>query len=301
MLTFVHHPAYDADTVSDDHRFPMRKYSLLARQLMLDGLVSPGGYEVPQPSTPQTLSRAHDPAYVDAVMRCEVDRQRTRRIGFEMTPAIALRTSASVGGTIRAAERALKSGAAINTAGGSHHADGEGGAGFCVFNDVAVAAHELLDRRAVSRVLVIDCDVHQGDGTARIFAGDERVYTFSMHCEDNWPTRKAASDFDLGLPEGLRDHAYLESFDRVLDRLRAEIRPDIVFYNAGVDPHENDRLGKLCLSDVGLSAREHRMALWARRADVPLVGVIGGGYDRDVPALVRRHALLAHAFSDVFA
>lgn len=300
MLHLIHHPAYDAETVSDDHRFPMRKYSLLARQLMLDGLVSPGGYEVPEPSTPETLYRAHDPAYVEAVMRCEVDRQRTRRIGFDMTPAIALRTSASVGGTIRAAERALESGAAINTAGGSHHADGEGGAGFCVFNDVAVAAHELLDRRAVSRVLIIDCDVHQGDGTARIFAGDERVYTFSMHCEDNWPTRKAASDFDLGLPEGLRDQAYLEAFDRALDRLRAETRPDIVFYNAGVDPHESDRLGKLCLSDAGLSAREHRMARWARRADVPLVGVIGGGYDRDVPALARRHALLAHAFSDVF-
>ena len=300
MLHFVHHPAYDAETVSDDHRFPMRKYSLLAKQLMLDGLVSPGGYEVPEPATAETLSNVHDRAYVDAVMRCEVDRQRARRIGFEMTPAIALRTSASVGGTLLAAECALKSAAAINTAGGSHHADGEGGAGFCVFNDVAVAAKDLLNKGVASNILVIDCDVHQGDGTAKIFDGDERVFTFSLHCEENWPTRKASSDFDLGLPEGTGDSGYLEALDRALDRLRADTAPDVIFYNAGVDPHRDDRLGKLALSDDGLIERERRVARWARKLDVPLVGVIGGGYDRDVTALVRRHALLAHAFSEVF-
>ena len=300
MLHFVHHPAYDAETVNDDHRFPMRKYSLLARQLMLDGLVSPGGYEVPEPAPAKTLANVHDAAYVAAVMRCDVDRQSSRRIGFEMTPAIALRTSASVGGTLLAAELALKTGAAINTAGGSHHADGEGGAGFCVFNDVAVAAQDLLDKGLASNVLVIDCDVHQGDGTAKIFAGNERVFTFSLHCEDNWPTRKATSDFDLGLPEGARDSGYLDALDRALDRLLADTAPDLVFYNAGVDPHRDDRLGKLALSDEGLMERERRVARWAHKRDVPLVGVIGGGYDRDVPALARRHALLAHAFSEVF-
>lgn len=300
MVHFVHHPAYDAETVGDEHRFPMRKYSELARRLMLDGLVSPGGFEVPEPASPETLSKVHAPEYVAAVMASAVDKTTTRRIGFEMTPAIALRTSASVGGTIRAADLALQTGCAINTAGGSHHADAAGGAGFCVFNDVAVAAQLLLETGRVRQVLIVDCDVHQGDGTAKIFAGEPRVHTFSIHCEDNWPVRKADSDFDLGLAEGTGDDAYLSALNTALDQLQSDVSPDIIFYNGGVDPHRNDRLGKLELSDDGIRQRETMVANWARALDVPLVGVIGGGYDRDVEALVQRHALMAHQFLKVF-
>lgn len=301
MVAYVHHPAYDAETVADDHRFPMRKYTALARQLMLDGIVSPGGYLVPEPASADTLATAHDRAYVDAVLSSNVDRQRSRKIGFEMTPAIALRTSASVGGTILAAECALKDGAALNTAGGSHHADFEGGAGFCVFNDVAVAARVMLNRGRARRIAVIDCDVHQGDGTARIFVGDDRVYTFSLHCEENWPVRKAVSDRDTGLAQGTGDDAYLSTLEHELQAVLDKTRPDLVFYNAGVDPHADDRLGKLKLSDEGLWEREKLVLTALNRAGIPVACVLGGGYDRDVDALARRHALIAHALEYTFS
>lgn len=273
----------------------MRKYSLVAELLAASGYA----FERPDHAPQSALERAHDPAYVHAVLTSSLDPKSARRVGFEMTPAIAARTRASVGGTLLAARRALESGHAINLAGGSHHADYQGGAGFCVFNDVAVAALCLLDEGEVERVAVIDLDVHHGDGTALIFADDPRVFTASLHCEDNWPRTKPPSDLDLGLPKGTGDLAYLEAARRLIDETLRQSEPDLVFYNAGVDPHADDRLGLLTLTDQGLRVRDTLVAEACAKSNVPLVGVLGGGYSKDALAVAHRHTFLVEAMREI--
>ncbi len=289
----VHHPAYSAD-MPEGHRFPMGKYAALAQVLIDEELVPEGGFSRPEPASFAALAAVHDPAYVRQVFDQTVPHEVERRIGLPITRSVAHRARAATGGTILAARLALEHGLACNTAGGSHHAGPDGGAGFCTFNDVAVAAAMLLDEGAVAQVLVVDCDVHQGDGTARIFEHDPRVFTFSMQGEKNYPVRRAVSDLDIELPDGTADAPYLERLAAALPGLMERVRPDLVFYIAGVDPHADDRLGRLSLTDAGLAARDaYVLAQCLRRA--PVVGVIGGGYDRDVPALGKRHATLHRA------
>ena len=296
-LPIVHHADYDADSVPDRHRFPMRKYSLVAELLRARGEAMTEPQHAPQ----RWLNLAHDPDYVTAVLTSSVDAKTARRIGFDMTPAIAARTCASVGGTCLAARLALDHGAAVTLAGGSHHASYEGGAGFCVFNDVAVAARVMLEEGHVRQVAVIDCDVHHGDGTARIFADDRRVFTASIHCEDNWPLEKPPSDLDVGLDKETGDEGYLEALEGFVSAVFERTSPDIVFYNAGVDPHADDRLGRLCLSDDGLKARDRIVAEACARRAVPIVGVLGGGYSSDAMAVARRHVFMVDALQKVAA
>lgn len=296
-LPIVHHPDYDASSVPEGHRFPMRKYSLVAEMLRAKGY----SFAVPAHAPEGWLHLAHDPGYVTAVLTSTVDAKTARRIGFEMTPAIAARTRASVGGTCLAMRFALDHGAAVNLAGGSHHASYEGGAGFCVFNDVAVAARLALEEGLARRIAVVDCDVHHGDGTARIFARDPRVYTASLHCEENWPREKPPSNLDMGLATGAGDAVYLGALDRFLDRVFKDSSPDLVFYNAGVDPHADDRLGLLSLSDSGLRERDRRVAAACAGRGVPVVGVLGGGYEKDASAVAARHCLLVEALESVTA
>ena len=296
MVEVVFHEAYVAAGVPAGHRFPMGKFRAVAGELITSGLIAGwDAFHRPAPAPAAWLQLAHDPAYVDQVLGAAVPAPLARRIGFEMTQAVALRSQCAVAGTALAARLALEHGAACNTAGGSHHADHAGGAGFCVFNDVAVAASLLLAEGAVSRVLVIDLDVHQGDGTARIFEHDPRVFTLSVHCEANWPRRKARSDMDIGLPEGTEDAAYLAAARAAVDDALEASRPDLVFFNAGVDPHREDRLGLLSLTDEGLAAREAMVFEACLKRGIPVTGVLGGGYARDIDALARRHALLHHA------
>ena len=293
MLPLIHHPDYDAQSVGDDHRFPMRKYSLVAEML------SEGGYQFERPDhAPQKwLERAHDSEYVHQVLTSSLDRKAARRVGFEMTPAIAARSRASCGGTTLAMRRALEVGAAASLAGGSHHADRLGGAGFCVFNDVAVAAYVALEERLAKQIAVIDLDVHHGDGTALIFADEPRVFTASLHCEDNWPRTKPPSDIDVGLPKDTGDTVYLEHARQLIAQVIDEARPDLIFYNAGVDPHMEDRLGLLSLSDAGLQMRDQLIAKEAREKGIPIVGVLGGGYSKDARAVARRHVYMVEALS----
>lgn len=291
MLPIIHHPDYDAATVGDDHRFPMRKYTLVAERLTKRGY----SFEQPKHASQSALERAHSETYVRAVLTSALDPKLARRVGFEMTPAIAARTCASVGGTELAAWRALETGRAVNLAGGSHHADFEGGAGFCVFNDVAVAALSLLQAGEVKRIAVVDLDVHHGDGTARIFADDPRVFTASLHCEQNWPREKPPSDLDIGLEKGTEDDAYLGAARKLVTQTLEISKPDLVFYNAGVDPHADDRLGLLSLTDDGLKARDALVAQSCFDLGVPLVGVLGGGYSKDAEAVAARHTFLVEA------
>ncbi len=290
-LPIVYHPDYMAP-LRPGHRFPMSKYGYLRAALIARGLLPPaGGYVAPAPATARTVAAVHPIDYVERVAGARLRPDEARAIGLPSTEAVARRAFLSAAGTLLAARLALEHGVACNAAGGSHHAGPDGGAGFCVFNDVAVAARALLDEGRARRVLVLDLDVHQGDGTARIFAQDPRVFSLSLHAERNYPARKAVSTLDFALPDGLADAAYLEVLDHALATAEA-FAPDIVFYNAGVDPHGQDRLGRLALTDAGLRARDARALGWARSRGIPVAGVLGGGYDDEPRRLAARHAIL---------
>ncbi|MBN8999929.1 MAG: histone deacetylase [Rhizobiales bacterium] len=295
MLPIVHHPAYTAE-IPAEHRFPMGKYRRLAEVLRETGL-APQGFVEPQAASADELSLAHDAIYVGQVLDLALPRAIERENGLPLNENVMRRARAATGGTLLAARLALEAGIACNTAGGSHHARFDQGAGFCTFNDVAVAIRVLMREGRIGTALVVDCDVHQGDGTADIFAGEPAVTTLSLHAERNYPARKRASSVDVGLPDGLGDDAYLAALGDVVPGLLGASRPDIVFYNAGVDPHRDDRLGRLSLSDAGLARRDRLVIEAAVRRGIPLVGVIGGGYGADEDRIARRHALLFAAAS----
>ncbi len=290
-LAVVHHPDYDA-RLPASHRFPMSKYSALKEHLDRSGLLANAVVMQPAAAPREWLTLAHDGGYVDRVLTFTVPKAIEREIGFEITERTSRRAQLATAGTVLAARTALESGIACNMAGGSHHARFEQGAGYCTFNDVAVAALVLLAAREITRALVIDCDVHQGDGTARILEGDARVFTVSMHCDKNYPVRKARSDMDIALPVGMDGAAYLATLHDVLPRALDASRPDIVFYNAGVDVHGEDRLGKLALTNEDIRARDETVIGHFRDRGIPVCGVIGGGYSSDIAALAKRHALL---------
>lgn len=291
MLPIVFHPDYEAP-LRPGHPFPMSKYGYIRAALVARGLLpAAGGFLSPAPASVPRVAAVHAAGYVERVAGLRMEPGELRAIGLPGTAPVARRAFLSAAGTLLAARLALEHGIACNMAGGSHHAGPDGGAGYCVFNDVAVAARALLDEGRVGRVLVVDLDVHQGDGTARIFAGDARVFTLSLHAERNYPARKASSTLDLPLPDGLGDRAYLEVLAHGLGRAEG-FRAEIVFFNAGVDVHGEDRLGRLALSDGGLRARERAVIGWARARGLPVVGVLGGGYDHDPERLAGRHAIL---------
>ena len=291
MLPIIHHPDYQAP-VRPGHRFPMSKYGYLREALIRRGLITPGHYIAPAPATAGQVALAHDAAYVQRVFSKALSVGEVRRIGLPATERVALRARLAGSGTLLAALIALEHGIAANSAGGSHHAGPEGGAGFCIFNDVAIAIRNLRAQGFTGQVLIVDADVHQGDGTARIFAGDASVFCLSIHAEKNYPARKAFSDLDIGLPDATEDAAYLAALGEAVSRAMAASAPDIVFYNAGVDICAGDRLGRLAVSDKGLRARERLVIREVRRRGVPLVCVIGGGYDDDPLRLAERHAVL---------
>ena len=294
----VHHPDYVA-ALPEGHRFPMDKFGRLFEVLVADGLAHDGNRHAPEPAPRWWLELAHDSGYVAEILDLTAPPAVMRRIGLPLSERLARRSRLAVAGTVLTAELALEHGIACNTAGGSHHAASGGGAGFCVFNDVAVAARVMQAQGRAMQILVIDLDVHQGDGTAEIFRGDAGVFTFSMQGEKNYPVQKQKSDLDVPLANGTGDDEYLEILTTHLDRLLAEVRPDLVFYNAGVDPHEDDRLGKLALSDAGLKRRDSMVLGACARAGRPVASVIGGGYAEDIDALARRHALLHRAAFEV--
>jgi acetoin utilization deacetylase AcuC-like enzyme len=234
----------------------------------------------------------HDFAYVDAFAAGTLDGKAMRRIGLPWSEPLVERTRAAVAGTLLAARLALRHGVACNTAGGTHHAHPDFGSGFCIFNDLAVAAKRLTTDGTVERVLIVDLDVHQGDGTARALADDRSVFTFSMHSGKNFPFRKQHSDLDVELDDGLGDEEYLRVLADTLPGLLEEARPDLVLYDAGVDPHREDRLGRLELTDEGLARRDRFVLEQCLARGVPVAGVIGGGYSSDHRHLARRHTII---------
>jgi len=297
-LPIVYHPDYVAP-LPDGHRFPMPKFGLLRDHLLATHLVAPADIHAPDAPARDWLELVHTPAYLDAYCNGTLDPTAQRRIGLPWSPNLVTRTCRAVGGTIFTARLALERGIACNTAGGTHHAFPDFGAGFCIFNDLAIAARVVQTLGLARQILVVDLDVHQGDGTAFIFRDAPSVFTFSMHCEVNFPSRKQRSDLDVPLPAGLDDEGYLQLLARHLPELLDRLRPDLVLFDAGVDTHVSDRLGKLALSDRGIYRRERLVFGTCAAAGYPVAAVIGGGYGDNLDALVRRHALLHRAARDV--
>lgn len=274
----------------EGHRFPMRKYSRL-RERLNAGLPGVQMQQAPAASDGE-LALAHTPAYIDAVKTGTLSAALQREIGFPWSEAMVERSRRSAGATIAAARVALREGLAGNLAGGTHHASSDKGGGFCVFNDAAVTARLMQTEhfrhsKRVLPVAVIDLDVHQGNGTAEIFAQDPSVFTLSLHGEKNFPFRKVASDLDVDLPDGTDDEPYLHALHLALETLEHRFDPGLLIYLAGADPHEGDRLGRLKLSFDGLIARDRAVFDWAWQRRIPLVMCMAGGYGRDIETTVQ--------------
>jgi acetoin utilization deacetylase AcuC-like enzyme len=278
----------------------MAKFRLLHDLLLADGVTTLD--RVFTPTLPPTawLELVHDPAYIQAYYTGTLDSKAQRRIGLPWSAELVNRTCIAVGGSILTAKLALESGLACNTAGGTHHAFPTYGSGFCIFNDLAIASRVLQQSGAVNKILIVDLDVHQGDGTAAIFQQDPSVFTFSMHCEVNFPGTKQISDLDVSLREGMEDEEYLKTLAEYLPDLLSQIKPDLVLYDAGVDHNLSDRLGKLALTDRGIFDRDLQVLDTCVSQGYPVACVIGGGYAEDLNSLVYRHSLLHRAASQVY-
>ncbi len=268
--------------------FRFDKYYLVMEELRSSGVAITE--HAPDPMPREWLEAVHDPAYVDEVFRAEVSREKERRIGFPVTPRIRDRVRHTNGGTWLAARLAQMHGYAANSAAGSHHALADTGAGYCVFNDLAVASHRLIAQGHADRILIVDLDVHQGDGTASLTAGREDIFTLSVHAEKNFPVRKARSSRDIALPDGTDDDGYFEVLWSHLPSILDSFSPDLVLYQAGVDPHRDDKLGRLALSDDGLEARDRLVVREARTRGIPVASALGGGYGDDQRTVAARHA-----------
>ena len=273
----------------EGHRFPMAKYSMLREELVQE-LSAVQMFEAPA-ATEGELALAHAPDYVQAVKSGTLSPEALREIGFPWTPAMAERSIRSAGASIAAGRAALKEGISGNLAGGTHHASANQGGGFCVFNDIAVTAGVLQmeyfrQTKKTLQVLVVDLDVHQGNGTASIFANDSSVFTLSLHGEKNFPFRKVPSDLDVGLPDGCTDGPYLEALDRALIEMSERFKPEFLIYLAGADAHEGDRLGRLKLTEAGMAARDQKVFDWALASNIPMIICMGGGYGHDLRSTV---------------
>ena len=284
----------------EGHPFPMGKFAALHRILLAEGVVRPQDVIEPQEAEWADLRLAHGGGYLGALADGSLERAAERRMGLPWSKALVRRSRLATQGTLNAALMALEDGVAGNLAGGTHHAFADWGEGFCVLNDVAVSIRVLKRRGFVRRVLVVDLDVHQGNGTAAIFAGDPDVFTFSIHGEKNFPFRKETSCLDVGLPDGTGDTAYLDALAAHLGGVFAETHPDLVFYLAGVDPVEGDRFGRLALTPTGLRERDRFVLQAVRRLGAPVVIVLSGGYAATPEKTADLHATAFREAAEVF-
>ena len=287
-LPVVNHKDYFAK-IGDEHKFPIEKFGELAKYLIKKKIVKK--FYEPYPCSDETLKKAHSESYIKDIKNKTLDKNSIKKIGFPLVDSVVQRSLIATGGTILASKLAINFGVACNTAGGSHHANYEGGAGYCVFNDVAVAAQYLLDRGLANRIIIVDLDVHQGNGSADIFKDNKNVFTFSMHSKSNYPAKKSVSNLDVELEDNIEDKEYIKILKFYLNQLNNE-NFDYVFYIAGVDIHFNDRLGKLKISDEGIKQRDELVSENFFSRGIPLCGVLGGGYNKDFTKLVELHSFL---------
>ncbi len=271
------------------HRFPMEKYSLLRRRIIESRIVPPTSLRVPPAVSDDALSLVHDDAFVNRVSGGMLEQDEVRRIGFPWSRELVERSRRSVGATLAACRSALTEGIGVNLAGGTHHAFPDHGEGFCVFNDAGVAARVLQAERAVDQVLVVDCDVHQGNGTARMFADDPTVFTFDLCAAHNFPFTKEAGDLVISLEDGVGDAEYLGALHAGLREALERVRPDVAIYLSGADPYEGDRLGRLAVSKQGLAERDRIVIGMLRERNIPVAVTMSGGYATDIRDTVDIH------------
>jgi len=290
-----HHP------LPENHRFPMEKYSLLPEQLIFEGTITQDQFFIPEPVSEKQILLCHDKQYWGRLENLELSAAEIRKTGFPLSRQLIQREITIAGGTVQAARFALEHGVAMNIAGGTHHAFTNRGEGFCLLNDVAIAASVLLDEKLVDSALVVDLDVHQGNGTAEIFQSNPNVFTFSMHGKKNYPLHKECSDLDVELEDGISDDEYLDLLNKHLNYLKENVKSDFIFYQAGVDVLATDKLGRLGLSIQGCRERDRLVFDMAFQLNIPIVVTMGGGYSERIADIIEAHAntfRLAKSFWD---
>ncbi len=294
-LPVINHPDYVAK-LNDDNKFPIKKFGELAKYLIDSNIVKK--FHVPKKCSIETLKSSHSIEYINHIKNKTLDIKLQKKIGFPINDSVVKRSFVATGGTVLASKLALDTKLACNTAGGSHHATYDFGAGYCVFNDVAVAANFLKNKGYAKKILIVDLDVHQGNGNSEIFKNDRDVITFSMHCASNYPAKKSKSDIDVELRDNMEDEEYLAILNNNLRNLN-KLSYDFVFYIAGVDVHFNDRLGKLKLTDEGIDKRDKIIIENYFKKKIPLCGVLGGGYNKNFKKLIELHACLHKNCADI--
>ena len=289
MLKIAYSPIYKY-RLPEGHRFPMIKYELIPEQLIREGTISEDSFFEPQPLTDSQLRLIHSEEYLNKLSNLKLSRKETRMIGFPVREDLIIRGRHIAGGTLDCALFAMKYGVSMNIAGGTHHAFSDHGEGFCVFNDIALASAQLLEQSQVHKILIIDLDVHQGNGTAHIFRNEKRVFTFSMHGAKNYPLRKEQSDLDIGLEDGTDDRAYLKILKSKLALAIELAEPDIIFYLSGVDVLGTDLLGRLNLTREGCKRRDEIVFNACRNNRIPVAVAMGGGYSKRLVDIVEAHS-----------
>ena len=297
----IYHPSYDIP-LPERHRFPGTKYSLLLRHLEDIGLIQNFLKYMPKPCTTENLSIVHKASYIEAIQTGNLSRENQVRLGLPWSETLRQRSFTAPNGTLLAAQLALKTGIACHAAGGTHHAHWDFGAGFCVFNDLAYTARALIRMGLARRVLILDCDVHQGDGTANILSNDTNILTCSIHCAENYPVKKAVSDLDFAISRGSGDGDYLTVLRRCLSQIdRINFSPDFVLYDAAIDVHGNDKLGLLEMTSEGIFERDKVVLSHFKKKQVPIATTIGGGYGEAHQEVAQRHSIIFRAVASVFA
>lgn len=294
MIPLVFHPIYSLLELPTRHRFPIQKYQGIYDALLRKG-VTKDWFLTPSKVAANDLKKVYNPEYVEQLTQGQLDPKAMRRIGFPWSQQLVDRTMTAVGGTVLTAQQALMHGKALNLTGGYHHAFANYGSGFCMFNDLYLAALSMLQDTNIDKVLIFDCDVHQGDGTAKLAENNPHVFTVSLHGEKNFPHRKQVSNMDFGLPKGAKDAEYLETVDCALNLAINSFQPDAVIYDGGVDVHINDDLGHLDITTDGVYQRDSLVFELCQQKGLPIAAVIGGGYQRDIDALVNVHLQLFKA------
>ena len=283
-----------------NHRFPMEKYNLLPEQLTYEGTLNSSNFFAPSKLSNAEVTRTHNADYWQKLLDQNLTRQEERRTGFPLSEQLVQRELTIMRGTVDCAKYALEYGVSMNIAGGTHHAFTNRGEGFCLLNDIAIAAHYLLDNEKAKKVLVVDLDVHQGNGTAEIFQNDDRVFTFSMHGASNYPIHKEQSDLDIGLADGTDDETYLKFLDANLNSLFDQIEPDFIFFQSGVDVLATDKLGRLGMSIEGCKERDRRVLEACKIHNIPVVASMGGGYSERIAHIVEAHANTYRLAQEIF-
>lgn len=303
MLPLIYHPIYSQLDLPEGHRYPISKYRWLYRHLtevMQIEQLADVRFCQPEAASTDEIKRLHHPDYIDALFGNTLPVAKMRRIGFPWSRQLIDRTRISTAGTRLAVDLAHQHGIGIHLSGGYHHAHHDFGSGFCLVNDLAFAARHALTLDGIDKVMIVDCDVHQGDGTATLFSGDTDIITFSVHCEKNFPARKPDSDIDLALPKHTVTEDYLTAFEAVLNLALAQHQPDFIIYDAGVDIHQSDELGYFDVCLEGIYRRDHMLLSRCRQDGIPVAAVVGGGYRQEHQQLVELHAQLFHAAIAVF-